>query len=76
MGLLESVLHVAPVMPVVVIEDAKHAVSLARALVARPFSPAFPSIIVQIGLPAAATNAHAETFARLLREESARAKRS
>ena len=34
MGLLESVLHVAPVMPVVVIEDARHAVSLARALVA------------------------------------------
>jgi 2-dehydro-3-deoxyphosphogluconate aldolase/(4S)-4-hydroxy-2-oxoglutarate aldolase len=34
MGLLESVLHAAPVMPVVVIEDAGHAVSLARALVA------------------------------------------
>ncbi len=34
MGLLESVLHAAPVMPVVVIEDAKHAVALARALVA------------------------------------------
>ena len=34
MGLLESVLHVAPVMPVVVIEDSRHAVSLARALVA------------------------------------------
>ncbi|HEY5783135.1 MAG TPA: bifunctional 4-hydroxy-2-oxoglutarate aldolase/2-dehydro-3-deoxy-phosphogluconate aldolase [Lysobacter sp.] len=34
MGLLESVLHVAPVMPVVVIEDARNAVSLARALVA------------------------------------------
>jgi 2-dehydro-3-deoxyphosphogluconate aldolase/(4S)-4-hydroxy-2-oxoglutarate aldolase len=31
---LESVLHAAPVMPVVVIEDAKHAVPLARALVA------------------------------------------
>ncbi|HEY0502396.1 MAG TPA: bifunctional 4-hydroxy-2-oxoglutarate aldolase/2-dehydro-3-deoxy-phosphogluconate aldolase [Lysobacter sp.] len=34
MGLIESVLHAAPVMPVVVIEDAKHAVPLARALVA------------------------------------------
>lgn len=34
MSLLETVLHVAPVMPVVVIEDARHAVALARALVA------------------------------------------
>ncbi|RPE80072.1 bifunctional 4-hydroxy-2-oxoglutarate aldolase/2-dehydro-3-deoxy-phosphogluconate aldolase [Vulcaniibacterium tengchongense] len=34
MGLLENVLHVSPVMPVVVIEDARHAVALARALVA------------------------------------------
>lgn len=34
MTALENVLHVAPVMPVVVIEDARHAVALARALVA------------------------------------------
>jgi 2-dehydro-3-deoxyphosphogluconate aldolase / (4S)-4-hydroxy-2-oxoglutarate aldolase len=34
MGLLESVLHAAPVIPVVVIEDAGQAVALARALVA------------------------------------------
>lgn len=50
--------------------------AMPRALVARPFSPAFPPIIIQVGLPAAATNPHAELFARLLREESARAKRS
>lgn len=50
--------------------------TMPRALVARPFSPAFPNITVQIGLPATATNPHAEMFARLLREESARAKRS
>ena len=49
--------------------------TMPRALVARPFSPAFPAVTVQIGLPAAATNPHAETFARLLREESARARR-
>jgi 2-dehydro-3-deoxyphosphogluconate aldolase/(4S)-4-hydroxy-2-oxoglutarate aldolase len=34
MTALEHVLHAAPVMPVVVIEDARHAVALARALVA------------------------------------------
>jgi len=34
MGTLEAVLHLVPVMPVVVIEDARHAVPLARALVA------------------------------------------
>lgn len=34
MGLLENVLHAAPVIPVVVIDDARHAVALARALVA------------------------------------------
>lgn len=34
MTALESVLHAAPVMPVVVIEDARHAVPMARALVA------------------------------------------
>ena len=32
MGLLESVLHASPVIPVVVIDDARHAIALARAL--------------------------------------------
>ncbi len=50
--------------------------TMPRALVARPFSPAFPSVMVQVGIPAAASNPHAETFARLLREESVRTKRS
>jgi DNA-binding transcriptional LysR family regulator len=50
--------------------------TMPRALVVRAFSPAFPPVIVSIGLPAAATNPHAELFARLLREASARAKRS
>ena len=34
MGLLESVLHASPVIPVVVVDDVRHAVALARALVA------------------------------------------
>jgi 2-dehydro-3-deoxyphosphogluconate aldolase / (4S)-4-hydroxy-2-oxoglutarate aldolase len=34
MTLLESVLHASPVIPVVVLEEAKHAIALARALVA------------------------------------------
>lgn len=34
MDVMESVLHAAPVLPVVVIEDARHAVAVARALVA------------------------------------------
>lgn len=34
MAALESVLHAAPVIPVVVIDDARHAAALARALVA------------------------------------------
>jgi hypothetical protein len=50
--------------------------TMPRTLVARPFSPAFPPVVVQVGLPAAATNLHAELFARLLREEAARARRS
>lgn len=50
--------------------------TMPRALVARPFSPAFPSVMVQVGFPAAAANSHAEMFARLLREEAARAKRT
>ena len=33
MGFLESVLHASPVIPVVIIDDARHAVALARALV-------------------------------------------
>lgn len=33
MGLLESILHASPVIPVVVIDDARHAIALARALV-------------------------------------------
>ncbi len=32
MGLLESILHVSPVIPVVVLDDARHAVAMARAL--------------------------------------------
>lgn len=47
-----------------------------RSLVARSFSPALPDIAVQLGLPAATTNTHAENFARLMREEAERAKRS
>ncbi len=45
-----------------------------RNLVCRPFSPALPAIAVQMGLPAVRPNPHAETFARLLREEAARPK--
>lgn len=45
-----------------------------RNLVSRPFSPALPGIAVQLGLPAVRPNPHAETFARLLREEAARVK--
>ncbi|HRE79426.1 MAG TPA: LysR substrate-binding domain-containing protein [Opitutaceae bacterium] len=48
--------------------------TMPRTLVARPFSPAFPSVLIQVGVPAVATNPHAETFARLLREEAARGK--
>ena len=45
-----------------------------RSLIARPFSPALPDIAVLLGLPAVRPNPHAETFARLLRSEAARAK--
>ncbi|MDB6169709.1 MAG: DNA-binding transcriptional regulator, LysR family [Verrucomicrobia bacterium] len=41
-----------------------------RGLVTRPFSPALPEIAVKMGLPAVRPNPHAETFARLLREEA------
>ncbi len=43
-----------------------------RTLVTRPFSPALTAISVKLGLPAVRPNLHAETFARLLREEVAR----
>jgi len=49
MGLIESVLHAAPVIPVVVIEDVAHAVPLARALVAG----GIPAIEVTLRTPAA-----------------------
>lgn len=45
-----------------------------RTLVARPFSPALAEGSVKLGLPAVRPNPHAETFARLLREEVARLK--
>ncbi len=44
-----------------------------RTLVTRPFSPALSAVSVKLGLPAVRPNPHAETFARLLREEGARA---
>jgi DNA-binding transcriptional LysR family regulator len=47
-----------------------------RSLVARPFSPALSEGSVKLGLPAVRPNPHAETFARLLREEVARLKLS
>lgn len=40
-----------------------------RSLVLRPFSPALPEIIVNMGMPAVRPSPHAETFARLLREQ-------
>jgi len=40
-----------------------------RTLAARPFAPMLPGASVMIGLPALRPNPHAETFARLLREE-------
>ncbi len=40
-----------------------------RTLVTRPFSPAPPGVSVKLGLSAVRSNPHAETFARLLREE-------
>lgn len=43
---------------------------LPRTLVARPFDPKLPSATVMIGLPALRASPHAETFARLLREEA------
>jgi len=47
---------------------------LPQSLVMRPFSPALPDVIILAGLPADRPNPHAETFARLLREEAERTK--
>jgi DNA-binding transcriptional LysR family regulator len=44
-----------------------------RSLVTRPFSPALAAVSVKLGLPAVRPNPHAETFARLLEAEVARA---
>lgn len=46
--------------------------TLPAALVGRPFAPALAQTVVVLGIPAAQPNAHAETFARLLREEASR----
>jgi LysR family hca operon transcriptional activator len=40
-----------------------------RTLVTRPFAPVLPSAAVMIGISALRPNRHAETFARMLREE-------
>ena len=47
---------------------------LPRTLELRPFSPALPDVVILAGMPADRTNPHAETFARLLREEAVRPK--
>jgi DNA-binding transcriptional LysR family regulator len=47
---------------------------LPRSLVLRPFSPALPDVVILAGLPADRSNPHAETFAKLLREEALRLK--
>jgi LysR family transcriptional regulator, benzoate and cis,cis-muconate-responsive activator of ben and cat genes len=43
-----------------------------RSLVAIPFSPAPPPLNIRIGVSGARANAHADVFAKLLREESAK----
>jgi DNA-binding transcriptional LysR family regulator len=43
-----------------------------RTLVAKPFIPRLPKTPVMIGLPVLRPNPHAETFARILREEARR----
>ena len=45
---------------------------LPAALVGRPFAPALAQTVVLLGIPATEPNAHAETFAQLLREEANR----
>ena len=47
---------------------------LPRSLLMRPFSPALPDVVILAGLPADRPNVHAETFAKLLREEAVRKK--
>jgi LysR family transcriptional regulator, benzoate and cis,cis-muconate-responsive activator of ben and cat genes len=47
---------------------------LPRSLAMKPFSPALPDLVILAGLPADRPNPHAETFARLLREEAAKAR--
>jgi LysR family transcriptional regulator, benzoate and cis,cis-muconate-responsive activator of ben and cat genes len=47
---------------------------LPRSLVLRPFSPALPEVVILAGLPADRPNPHAETFAKLLREEALKIK--
>jgi len=46
---------------------------LPRSLTMRPFSPALAPTILKLGLPAVCPSVHAERFAQLMREESARA---
>ncbi len=48
--------------------------TMPRTLVTRPFSPAPPAFAVKLGLPAVRPNPHAETFAKLLRDEVERLK--
>ena len=43
-----------------------------RTLVSRPFSPALANVATSMGLPAVRPNPHAESFARLLRDEATR----
>lgn len=43
---------------------------LPRSLELRPFSPALPDVVIVAGRPADRPNPHAETFAKLLREEA------
>lgn len=45
-----------------------------RSLVARPFSPGLPDVVVRIGFPAVRPSPHAETFARILRAEAQRSR--
>jgi hypothetical protein len=47
-----------------------------RTLVIRPFSPALSKVSVKVGVPSLRASPHAETFARLLREEARSARDS
>ncbi len=47
---------------------------LPRSLEMRPFAPALPEVVILAGLPADRPSPHAETFARLLREEALKSK--